>query len=156
MPFLQVRRSPRAFDYCLPLCCGLTRRFLADGVTLATGRWVTTGLALPALAASGDVGRLRALAAAALAGELVALSGAAFQLRRLPGRDVRSADPHDLISFRRSLPFAANAAMAQFYNRLDIILVATLTSATQVAEYAPASRLQDALYLLPAHWRLWD
>ena len=39
--------------------------------------------------------------------------------------------------------------MAQFYNRLDIILVATLTSATQVAEYAPASRLQDALYLLP-------
>jgi O-antigen/teichoic acid export membrane protein len=47
------------------------------------------------------------------------------------------------------LQFAANSFINIAYNRVDMILVAALTSATQLAIYAPASRLQDALYLLP-------
>ena len=81
----------------------------ADGATLATGRWVTTGLALPALAASGDVGGFGHWLPPPWRASW-SLSGAAFQLRRLPGRDVRSADRHDLtrsVVHFRSLPMTA-------------------------------------------------
>ena len=57
-------------------------------------------------------------------------------------------DPHT-IGLRAAFPFAANTVLSIAYNRLDIILVAVLTTAAQLAAYAPASRLQDAVYLLP-------
>jgi O-antigen/teichoic acid export membrane protein len=53
------------------------------------------------------------------------------------------------IALRRSLPFAANSILSVAYSRFDILVVATLTTTTQLAAYTPASRLQDALYIIP-------
>jgi O-antigen/teichoic acid export membrane protein len=48
------------------------------------------------------------------------------------------------------MPFAANGLLAMAYNRFDVLVVAGLASMNQLALYAPASRIQDALYMIPA------
>ena len=45
---------------------------------------------------------------------------------------------------------AANGLLAVVYNRIDVLIVGGLASVGQLSLYAPASRIQDALYLIPS------
>lgn len=120
---------------------------LASG-SVAAGRWLTTAVAFVSLGVATS-SRLQVLALAVLLGEVCALIIAAvlaYEAHAVSG-EPRGAG---VMTLRRALPFAANSVMVQAYNRLDILLVAALTTAVQVAAYAPASRLQDALYVVPA------
>jgi O-antigen/teichoic acid export membrane protein len=125
-------------------------RFGASSGATAAGRWVTcfASLALLFTAAPGS-GLLLPLLAAQAVGEFVMLGVAASIGRTLQVHTDMAWDPA-AIRLRKSLPFAANSLLSIAYNRLDIVLVATLTTASQVAAYAPATRLQDAMYLLPS------
>ena len=123
-------------------------RFLRASGSVAVGRWLTTALALVALSVA-EPDRLHVLALAVLFGELASLLIAAALVRGA-AVEVLESRPGNQISLRRALPFAANSVMVQAYNRFDILVVAALTTATQIGAYAPASRLQDALYVLPA------
>jgi O-antigen/teichoic acid export membrane protein len=51
-------------------------------------------------------------------------------------------DAARLITLRRSSPFAANTVLALAYNRLDVVVVAALTSVSEYSKYAPASRIR--------------
>jgi O-antigen/teichoic acid export membrane protein len=53
------------------------------------------------------------------------------------------------LSLRAAVPFGVNVVLAAAYNRLDILLVASLTTTTQLGFYAAASRVQDGAYGLP-------
>jgi O-antigen/teichoic acid export membrane protein len=135
----------------LPLLASLRGRlqFGRAGVTAAAGRWLTASLTLGLLAAEPAGDRLPMLFLAQATGEVAMLAVAALFVSRLSGDSAdRHWDPRD-IRLRRSLPFAANSILSVAYNRLDLVVVATLTTTAQFAAYTPASRLQDALYLIP-------
>jgi O-antigen/teichoic acid export membrane protein len=53
-------------------------------------------------------------------------------------------------TLRAAMPFCANGVLAMAYNRFDVVILAALASVQQVGFYAPASRIQDALYLIPS------
>ena len=137
----------------IPILAWLRGRMQFGRAALATliGRWTTTCLVL-LLLADGDRGwTITALLAANVVGEVTVLCAALGLLmteRKTEPSD-QAWDPGS-ISVRNALPFAANTVLAIVYNRLDVILVAFLTTSSQLAAYAPASRFQDALYLLPA------
>lgn len=69
--------------------------------------------------------------------------------RTPPDRGSPTPWDRSTLSLRHALPFAANTMLGIAYNRLDVVLVAILTTTNELAAYAPASRLQDALYILP-------
>jgi O-antigen/teichoic acid export membrane protein len=121
-------------------------RFAAAGLALSSGRWLTAASALAVFAVEND-DRLLVLGLAMVAGEAMALAIAIGATLRLPNRStgpgIRS------VTFRASLPFAMTTLLALTYNRLDVLIVSALSSAAQLSAYAPASRIQDALYLLP-------
>jgi O-antigen/teichoic acid export membrane protein len=124
-------------------------QFGRSAVAAAAGRGLTASLTMGVLLVEPVADRLSALLLAQAAGELTTLAISALFVSRVTGALVdRRIDAQD-IGLRRSLPFAANSVLNVAYNRLDIIIVATLTSTAQLAAYSPASRLQDALYLLP-------
>jgi len=125
--------------------------FRAVGLTLATGRIVTALAATPALGVDDEESTFIILAGAVTLGEVLAVVLAALSLTRLSGRTGGRDAPSTCarLSLRASAPFAANAFMATVYNRLDILLVAALTTSVQTAAYAPASRVQDALLIVP-------
>jgi O-antigen/teichoic acid export membrane protein len=50
---------------------------------------------------------------------------------------------------RSSWPYGLNGAFYLVYNRLDVVLVSIFAGASQAGVYAPASRIQDALFILP-------
>ncbi len=119
------------------------------GLAATIGRWVTALLTVGLLIAEPDGDRLPALFLAQAAGEVAMLAIAAGFVSRISDDAAGRHWDRTEISLRRSLPFAANSVLAIAYNRLDIVLVAILTTTAQFAAYTPASRLQDALYLLP-------
>ncbi len=55
-----------------------------------------------------------------------------------------------VLTIRNAIPYGAVSMMTNAYNKLDVVLVAALTSIDQVGFYSVASRIQDALYLLPS------
>jgi O-antigen/teichoic acid export membrane protein len=135
----------------VPLLAALRGRlqFGRAGLAAAIGRWLTALLTLVALVLTPDGDRLPVLFLAQAIGEVAMLAVAGLFLSRDSGDVVdRCWDPHE-VRLRRSLPFAANTVLSVAYNRLDVVVVATLTTSAQLAAYTPASRLQDALYLLP-------
>ena len=123
--------------------------FGRPGFAASVGRWLTALLTLGILIIQPDGDRLLALLLAQASGELATLAVAALFVSRMSGEVVDENWNPGEVSLRRSLPFAANTVLAVAYNRLDIVIVATLTTTAQLAAYSPASRLQDALYLLP-------
>jgi O-antigen/teichoic acid export membrane protein len=135
----------------IPVLAALRARLGFRDATLASaaGRWTTTGLVAVAFLTSGAHQPLLILALATAAGEAVT-TGLGFALLR-PWVAIARAEEWDPsgITLRRALPYASNSVLGVAYNRLDVVLVAALTSASQFAAYAPASRIQDALYLLP-------
>ncbi len=135
----------------IPVLAALRARLGFRDATFASaaGRWTTTGLAAVAFLAASAHEALVILALATAAGEAVT-TGLGLLLLRPWVASSRTGewDPSG-ITLRRALPYASNSVLNVAYNRLDVVIVAALTSASQFAAYAPASRIQDALYLLP-------
>jgi O-antigen/teichoic acid export membrane protein len=91
-----------------------------------------------------------ALAIALLVGELVALVGIALVLHVEPRSVAFAPAEPTTVLLRRALPLACNGFFNLIYNRLDVALVLLLAGSAEAGLYAPASRIQDGLYLLPA------
>jgi O-antigen/teichoic acid export membrane protein len=128
-------------------------RFKEAAASLALGRWVTALVSLVALPLVGVNDALFILALALFAGEavtVVAASSAVVLRRRSADWDLAGTSaPSSKVTLRKALPFAANSVLNLAYNRFDVVILAALSSPFQLALYAPASRLQDALYLIP-------
>lgn len=119
-------------------------RFGLAAAAQSAGRWTAATLVLGAVLAGTD-GLLTLVAAAHVVGESVTLVAAWWGVSRMgtsPGQ--RTGD----VRLRAALPYAANGLLNLAYNRFDVILVGLLTSPGELARYAPASRIQDALYLI--------
>lgn len=125
--------------------------FRSAGLSLAIGRLAAMLVAAVVLALDGT-SPLLVLALSVLVGESLACLLTLLTVMRLLRVDHRGgpAGGSSRLSLRASAPFAANSLMVTAYNRLDIVLVAALTTAFQAGLYAPASRVQDAFLLLPA------
>jgi O-antigen/teichoic acid export membrane protein len=134
-----------------PLTASLRSRmqFGAAAIAIAAGRWVTAVAALIIVAFARTGASLTLLLFATAVGECVVVGIAGVFLARGRSTSSRLWNPRR-ITLAHAAPFAANQVLSIAYNRLDIVLVAALTTASQLAAYAPASRLQDAVYLLPA------
>lgn len=119
------------------------QRFRTASLTLAAGRSVGLLVAAAAFA----VGRSD-LAVYALSFAIAEALGAALTIAAAlrGGADLPRSE---LLRLRNALPFTLSTLLISAYNRLDVVIVAVLAGSTQFALYAPASRLQDALYLLP-------
>jgi lipopolysaccharide exporter len=139
------------------LCASLLQArlaFRAAALVTGGGRWVTALVTAFALPSIGLASGLPFLGFAAFSGEavIIALGLATLRWTRSPyqvtsGRP--EGDAQSLLTVKRSIPFAANGLLAMVYNRLDVLIVSALSPAGGLARYAPASRLQDALYLIP-------
>ncbi len=128
-------------------------KFREAEFAVATGRCSTVFLSLLALPGLGLGFGIRLLAAVALVGESITLIVAAVLVSRELARRDRTkvvTCATNILTLRAALPFGAISIIANLYNRLDILLVAALTSPTQMGFYALASRVQDGLYLIPA------
>jgi O-antigen/teichoic acid export membrane protein len=136
----------------VPVLAGLRARMSFREATFASaaGRWTTTGLVAVAFLAASPREPLFILAVAHAAGEAVT-TVLGFVLLQPWSTYSRTEDwDPSRITVRAALPYASNSVLNVAYNRLDVVIVAALTSAGQFAAYAPASRMQDALYLLPS------
>jgi O-antigen/teichoic acid export membrane protein len=135
----------------IPILAALRARLGFRDATLASaaGRWTTTALVAFVFLAGHPSEPLLVLALAHAAGEAVtALLGFALLHPMMPASRAGDWNP-SRITLRRALPYASNSVLNIAYNRLDVVIVAALTSVGQFGAYAPASRMQDALYLLP-------
>jgi|GEM_PF-3070819 len=133
----------------LPLQAFLRSRLAFGRATGAVvlGRWLTAGMTVGLVLVRPDV-RLAGLFAAQAIGEFATLIVSIVAVARMPAHQDPGWDASS-IRLRLALPFATNTILSIAYSRLDIVLVAVLTTEAQVAAYAPASRLQDAGYLIP-------
>jgi O-antigen/teichoic acid export membrane protein len=122
--------------------------FKAASLALASGRWATLAVSLLTFTQGESADRLDILSAAIAVGEIVTVlaSGVALIGRQTPA--VRSVEHH--LRLQDALPFGANVLLGTAYNRFDVVILAALTTFRQLSFYAPASRIQDALYLLPS------
>jgi O-antigen/teichoic acid export membrane protein len=124
-------------------------QFRAAGSAIALGRCVTALISVAlAVASRHDT---EAFAAAAAAGEASTLLIAALAFgHSAPAATVTTRRIRDLIGLRSGAPFAANSLLATIYNRFDVVVLSALSSTRELGLYAPASRLQDMLYFIPA------
>jgi len=124
-------------------------RFKTAAASLALGRWAT---ALSSLLALGASDALFVLALALVIGEaltLVALVVAVLYRARSTDAERASLQPSSSnLTLRAALPFAANSLLSLAYNRFDVLILALLSSSQELGLYAPASRIQDALYMI--------
>jgi O-antigen/teichoic acid export membrane protein len=121
--------------------------FAAAGLASASGRWVTAAIAVSSFTGANSSQRLTIIGLAYAMGDAFTLY-LAFRWARRIGQNLspRTAS----ISLRQAIPFGANGILNIAYNRFDVVILAALASAGQLAFYAPASRVQDALYLIPS------
>jgi O-antigen/teichoic acid export membrane protein len=102
-----------------------------------------------------SVGAATLVAGDSIEALLWALAGGEAVSAILAARLLGTRHPQDSVTggssmrFRAGLPFALSGIMVVAYNRLDVIVVAAIASSGVVGTYAPASRLQDALYIAP-------
>lgn len=117
---------------------------------VATGRWLTAGVSFLALEFGIPGERLVLFALAFVAGESLILALSTARAVLYTSRSIAQEGTVSSLNFRAALPFAANGILGMAYNRFDVVLVAALTTPHQLGLYATASRIQDALYLLPS------
>lgn len=125
-------------------------RVKAAGLAAAVGRWFTVAATLFIATRYPHLG-LEGLSIGFLVGEATVLlvSYSLLWIRAI-GPGPTSGPSHHTLRLRNALPFAANTLLSTLYNRFDIVIVGILTSSIELARYAPASRIQDALYLVPS------
>jgi O-antigen/teichoic acid export membrane protein len=121
-------------------------KFRSVAIAWAAGR-VTCAVATVTLVVAHSSISLSAAGWAFAGGEAVtALGLAAVLMGSLSRKAYPASQP---LRLRDSLPLAANGLLSLAYNRLDVVLLSALAGAAQLTQYAPASRFQDALYLIP-------
>lgn len=124
-------------------------RFRSSGLATAYGRWLTAGLCLVGVGILRPHAPLPILAWTLCFGEVLTLILAARAvLAEL--NDHRLGPDRGLLTLKAAMPFCANGVLTMAYNRFDVVILAALASVQQVGFYAPASRIQDALYLIPS------
>jgi O-antigen/teichoic acid export membrane protein len=132
----------------LPLAAARAHgRYRQASTCIAIGRSVSFLAALPALILPKHALLWMGLALAA--GELAVLILATLLARGLSGATTAAPDRR-VLTIRRALPLAVNSMLATAYNRYDVVLLPALASLGQLAAYAPASRVQDVLFLIPS------
>jgi O-antigen/teichoic acid export membrane protein len=123
-------------------------QFRSAAAVQASGRWFTAVLILGAVITSPKaIDPERLVMGVTVLGEAVLLALSMLFLRSHRNKTTESSSGG--LTLIRALPFAANTILSLVYNRMDIVIVAALTTATQLDAYAPASRIQDAAYILP-------
>ena len=125
-------------------------RFRSPGLATASGRWFTAGLCLIGVGVLKPHSPLPTLAWSLCLGEVVTLVLAAWALLSELNDPRHQGGDHGQLTLRAAMPFCANGVLAMAYNRFDVVILAALASVQQVGFYAPASRIQDALYLIPS------
>jgi O-antigen/teichoic acid export membrane protein len=125
-------------------------RFRSPGLATASGRWLTAGLCLIGVGVLRSHSPLPILAWSLCLGEVVTLVLAAGALLSELNDPRRQGGEQGHLTLRAAMPFCANGVLAMAYNRFDVVILAALASVQQVGFYAPASRIQDALYLIPS------
>jgi len=123
--------------------------FSEASFALFAGRWLTVGTLGCALALGFGSRGVALVGISHVLGESCVVIAAVMSLRHHLGDGDPEWDERR-VRLRTALPYAANSLLSIAYNRLDILLVAVLVPAAQLAAYAPASRIQDALYFLPS------
>jgi O-antigen/teichoic acid export membrane protein len=123
-------------------------RFLVAEYSVAGGRWLTAVFSMLAFPRFQLGDGLLIFGVALLAGEVFTLVAAAVALASQPAAATTVAR-RGRLRLLSAVPFASNGILSIAYNRFDVVILAGLSSAGQLALYAPASRIQDALYLLP-------
>lgn len=123
-------------------------RFRSVSLCTALGRWITASLIIVAALGLSGSADLFELAVATVTGELAILILGLYLISPGSFWNERS-EAASAITLRRALPFASSSILAIAYNRLDVILVAALVSMSEYSRYAPASRIQDALFIFP-------
>jgi len=135
------------------LLCSILRgalRFALAELVVAMGRSATAVISISGLWYMRGFHGLRFFAAAVLLGDSLAFFAALFLVAAARSRPVAAvASGTARIDLRSAAPFAANSMMVLAYNRFDVVVVAALSSTQELALYAPASRFQDALQLIP-------
>jgi O-antigen/teichoic acid export membrane protein len=124
-------------------------RFFEAGAALASGRWLAAVVSLAALSGISPLDRLLLLGLALFSGEILTIAICSTILLRFTS-EAPLIPRSGRLAIGTCAPFAVNGLLNTAYNRFDVVLMAALTTAPQVAQYAPASRLQDALYLVPS------
>lgn len=111
---------------------------------VAASRWAGLAVGVVLLLVTPADARLDVLLLAWLLGESIgALIALRLALRNGTTRGVA-------LRLRDTAPLAMNSVVQIAYNRFDIVLIASLSSPAIVGAYATASRIQDALFLLPS------
>jgi O-antigen/teichoic acid export membrane protein len=125
--------------------------FRSSGLATAYGRLLTAGLCFIGIGLLGLQRPLEILAWTLCGGEILTLILAARALlSESSGPQHQGHAGRVSITLRAAAPFCANGILATAYNRFDVIILAALASVQQVGYYGPASRIQDALYLMPS------
>jgi O-antigen/teichoic acid export membrane protein len=139
-----------AFGSQLALQSALRGHFRFREVATGTiiGRIGAVMTLLAALILGGSDMILEALLVSLAVGEMLTSAIALRQLRSVGERQAPESYER-VLTLHRSAPFAATSLMFVGYNRFDVVLIATLSSATVVGLYGPASRLQDMMVILP-------
>lgn len=125
-------------------------RFRSPGLATAYGRWFTAGLCLIGVVLLKPQTPLPILAWTICCGEVLTLVLAARALLSELKGPREECRHQGLLTLRAAMPFCANGVLAMAYNRFDVVILAALASVQEVGFYAPASRIQDALYLIPS------
>jgi hypothetical protein len=125
--------------------------FRGYAFSLAWGRWLTASIALAALLSNGMLSGLETFAWATLLGEGLTLCLASSTAWRAEIRQSRFMQVNNaLLSLREAVPFAAIGIINLLYNRFDIVILGGLSSMREVSQYAPASRIQGVLMMVPS------
>jgi O-antigen/teichoic acid export membrane protein len=131
-------------------CLIAEQRFRQANLATMMGRAALLGSALivfvfPLQATEGK------FAACFLISEAVTLSLQSSALReQISFAGLRSTAGCAMADLKKSIPYALNGLFTIVYNRLDVFLVSIFAGAYHAGVFAPASRAQDALILLPA------
>jgi O-antigen/teichoic acid export membrane protein len=120
-----------------------TLRFGVAGVAIGAGRVVMLG-AVVSIAVTAP--SLLGFSVALLVGELATFVLLVRSLTDLGDRRLGA----ELITLASAAPYALAGVMQVAYNRIDTIVVSAIAAAAVAADYIPASRAQDALYVIPA------
>lgn len=126
-------------------------RFGMSALTMSSGRLITASAALT-IGLLHPPAPMIAFAFAYLLGELSTLVTLLIVLKssiRLASHSSRSNSNQGESDILRALPYALNSFFTMVYNRMDVVLVTFFAGGFQAGIYAPASRIQDALTLMP-------
>jgi O-antigen/teichoic acid export membrane protein len=121
--------------------------FRRAGLAIVLGRGVTASISAAALLEQAPGARLEFLALAFVVGEAAILAASVYFVVIGPLRVTRQSTMR--LTVKGSWPFAVNSMLSIIYNRFDVVILAALASTYQLSVYAPASRIQDALYVIP-------